>query len=175
MIICKKKILGIEEHNWLYGDIGEFNREIRGETAYGVYENNGLILYDIETGLKPAYYYYRDDYIKYNWSTEKSVNAKIGLKYLHDYYLAYDNERNWYDDYDKSNWLYNSSANEMTIPRFLEHNFYYEYTPWSIADGGNPHTYSFNTKIHPVFYLSSDVKIKEGTDGTKANPYILEI
>ena len=27
----------------------------------------------------------------------------------------------------------------------------------------------------PVFYLTSDVKLKEGTDGTKANPYILDV
>ena len=68
--------------------------------------NNGKTIYNSENA----------------WNDNKE--AKIGLMYLHDYYLAYDNERNWYTDYDTSNWIHfvnnkntTGASEEILIPR----------------------------------------------------------
>ena len=58
--------------------------------------NNGKTIYNSENA----------------WSSNNS--AKIGLMYLHDYYLAYDNARNWYTDYDTSNWMHFVNNNNTT-------------------------------------------------------------
>ena len=50
--------------------------------------NNGITIYNTENA----------------WSD--NTEAKIGLMYLHDYYLAYDSIRNWSSDYDTSNWIH---------------------------------------------------------------------
>ena len=67
--------------------------------------NNGIAIYNTENA----------------WSDE--VPAKIGLMYLHDYYLAYDNNRNWNSDYDTSNWIHfvnnkntTGSSQEVLLP-----------------------------------------------------------
>ena len=67
----------IESHNWKYGNLSKIDTN-----------NNGVKVYEIENAWS--------DYIP----------AKIGLMYLHDYYLAYDSNRNWYNDYDASNWIH---------------------------------------------------------------------
>ena len=103
----------IENHNWMYGTVSSIsNTTLNGKAVYGA-SNNGLILYDIETGAKATEYTIdHDSYdgpcnpinVSMKWSGD--VTAKIGLMYLHDYYLAYDNSKNWYSDYDTSNWIH---------------------------------------------------------------------
>ena len=50
--------------------------------------NNGITIYNTENA----------------WSSY--ITTKIGSMYVHDYYLAYDNNRNWSSDYDTSNWIH---------------------------------------------------------------------
>ena len=77
--------------------------------------NNGLNVYETENA----------------WNDAKE--AKIGLMYVHDYYLAYDNNRNWSSDYDTSNWIHfvnnkntTGVSQELLIPLFG-----YETYEWS--------------------------------------------
>ena len=67
----------IENHNWKYG------RLMIEQT-----NSNGINVYETENAW--------NDYIP----------AKIGLMYLHDYYLAYDSNRNWKTNYDASSWIH---------------------------------------------------------------------
>ena len=146
--------------------------------------NNGLILYDIETGVKPTQHYEQvaeeEIKVKHQWSVEKSVNAKIGLMYLHDYYLAYDNELTWNHMNSVNSWLFisfnnSSSSYEWFITRYgVARGEYYGYgvNTWNSVEAQD---LNLSRVVLPTFYLSSDVKIKEGTDGTKDNPYILDI
>ena len=74
----------VEENEW-YNKIESHNWK------YGEIKdisNNGITIYNTENV----------------WCND--IEAKIGLMYLHDYYLAYDNERNWNSDYDTSNWIH---------------------------------------------------------------------
>ncbi len=175
----------IEKHNWLYGDVanGLEKTTLDGEIIYGS-TNNGLIIYDIETGVKPTrtYDYQQQKYVKHQWSAEKSIDAKIGLMYLHDYYLAYDNERNWRLNYDTNNWIFvdnnNNTASvsyEWTISRVGYQNEG-NGTAWSIHLNGQVVSNGFGTRpiVRPTFYLTTDNKIKNGI-GIIDDPFILDV
>ncbi len=173
----------IENHNWMYGDVdGTVSYAIiDGETVYGV-RNNGLILYEIESGIKPTRRYEKIDgnwqYVKHQWSSDKSVYAKIGLMYLHDYSLAYDIERNWYNDYDANNWLFINNNKTTTDWLITNQGGYSDGRrhAWIICDNGWIDQYTLTTRstIRPTFYLSSTIKIASGS-GTISDPYILNL
>ena len=177
----------IEKHNWLYGDIDYTisNTMLDGEMVYGA-QNNGLVLYDIETGVKPVQHYEQIDgsyeLVKYQWSEEKNADAKIGLMYLNEYSLAYDNERNLYNDYDTSNWLFvdnNNNTTGLSIEWLISRrgpNSNGFYTAWNVLSDGTiqPNALNASYVVRPVFYLSPTIRIKNGI-GTKTNPFILEI
>ena len=64
----------IEKHKWLYGNVAAdvSSTSLNNEKVYGN-QNNGLIIYDIETGVKPTqtYDYLSKKIIRYQWSKEK--------------------------------------------------------------------------------------------------------
>lgn len=171
----------IENHKWLYGDVADISNEvIENETVYGV-QNNGLILYDIETGKKFTKILDSENKnVKYQWSADKSVDAKIGLMYIHDYYLAYDNERNWQNDYDTSNWIYFKNNNNSTgissewlISRIGNWSGD-AYADWRVIWTGQVTYYNLDNvvSVRPTFYLIPTIKIINGS-GKINDPYIL--
>ena len=108
----------IEYHNWKYGELSGTDTS-----------NNGLKVYEIENV----------------WSAD--VPAKIGLMYLHDYYLAYDNNRNWNSDYDSSNWIHfinnkntTGASQELTIAFAGKHD-----TSASACDSPSPDGPSYSS------------------------------
>ena len=139
--------------------------------------------------MKPTQHYEQINnswkHVKHQWNAEKSVNAKIGLMYLHDYYLAYSNERNWRDDYDTSNWIHMNNNTmgsyfEWVISRYgtrNEETIGWINSAWLLAENGHV-TYgyglNFNAIIRPTFYILSTTKIASGM-GTITDPYILNI
>ncbi len=181
----------IADHKWMYGDTNTTDHSI-------LY--NGDAMYGIETGKTSTTRYWPDEGQEtcssanpctekdYTWSKNKMVNAKIGLMYVHDVDYAYTdgnpgsatNVKNSWIHFQKDGYCPESINYEWLITRFPIMNsnvpyvygrFVYEYgflsqTSMSLYGIGN---------ARPVFYLSSDVKIKEGIDGTKDNPYILDI
>ena len=175
----------IESRDWTYGDIDYSISSIfpDGETIYGL-RNNGQIIYDIEIGLKSTQHLEKNgdnlEYIKTNWK-DKKVNAKIGLMYLHDYYLAYDNETIWYGKYDANNWILFVNNKDTT-------NYNRE---WIISSEGatkgiTVHQYFIYSDGHidstepniihvtrPTFYLSNDIQITGS--GEIDNPYLINI
>ena len=100
----------------------------------------------------------------------ETVNAKIGLMYLHDYAYSLATP-----EYSSSSWLYlrNNDSNppdgwELIITLWDNLN------PWYISGtpdytyGGMGYTYA----IRPVFYLTTSQTIASGS-GTITDPYIL--
>ena len=113
-------------------------------------EGNGETIYEIEQG----------------W--EDFVENKVGLMYLSDYYLAYDNERDWKKTYDFSNWLYNGD-----MAWLLDHG---EVVPYYIVKySGSVNAFSgylgYREQIRPVFYIDSSINLS-GV-GLVNDPYII--
>lgn len=111
--------------------------------------------------------------------SQKKVNAKIGLMYLHDYYYGLSGENNCSSSgpYStcKTSWIHlsHNSANggngiEWTILRYNTNH------AWYVSSYGDMNYYSvtYTSSVRPVFYLTSTQAIKSG-DGKIGNPYIL--
>ena len=177
----------VADHDWMYGDSAyNENINLNGEILYGLadIQTNGLIVYDIETGLKPTIIYdiQKNELIRYQWSKEKSIPAKIGLMYLHDYYLAYDNIRNWQSDYDTTNWLYkdNNKMNDVIGEWHMTRRGASEgqgYSVYDLRTGGIFNSCFLQTGLdiatRPVFYLKNDIQISG--KGAIDNPYLINI
>ncbi len=119
--------------------------------------------------------------------TGKSVQAaaKIGLMYVYDYGFA-SAKQNWNkkmsscvndmcynsDANRQNNWLYNAVL-EWTISRELAGSGLAIYTGWDNGAIGRNGVRSFIYGIRPVFYLNSDVKIKDEQiyNGSKLKPF----
>ncbi len=175
----------ISQYNWMYGYIIPYvNGNIDDTTVYGML-NNGNIVYQIETGQLPTLANGNSDVIKYQWTNY--VPAKIGLMYLHDYFLAYDNNKYWYgysstssvptEDY---NWLFTGNNNtiaqeEWMISTYGPNNDFGN-SAWFVATHGNP---TINDKaliststVRPVFYLTNNIKITGF--GSENNPFLIK-
>ncbi len=175
----------IDYHNWLYGDINHMaNKELNGETVYGAF-NNGLIVYEIETGLKPTQHfeYINNEWkmVKHQWSQDKKVKAKIRLMYIHDDTLAYDNiigglwtdnPNNWINLKNSTNttssereWLLTNLGKVSDSANYLHH--YMVYSEGRI-DTTEP---SWLARVRPTFYLVNTIQLSG--KGTIDNPYII--
>ncbi len=178
----------IADHEWMYGDTNV-------TTSTVIY--NGKNMYDIGTGQTETTHYAQNpegsttvEQQPYTWS--EKVKAKISLMYMHDVAYAYydgtqENTRGNPGSYTNvaKSWIFHQKDGYNTSPT-------YEWlsTRWGVVDAGGVSvdaryvnyegglgcaTFLNGGGVRPVFYLSSDVKIKEGTDGTKENPYILDV
>ena len=161
----------INDHQWMYGDVFSVNND----GAYSA-DGDGITLYKLETGQLPTHHLVNNSWVKYSWN--QNTDAKIGIMYLHDYYLAYDNDRNWYKNYDKTNWILlenndTDGQNESLIPR----DGYVagaSYLLWRISTTGQVNNYkSLNDvyAVRPVFYISKDVVLTG--QGNEDNPYMI--
>ncbi len=175
----------IADHEWMYGDT--FTNSLY----------NGKNMYDIETGQTETGHYAQNpegsttvERQPYTWS--EKVKAKISLMYIHDVVYAYydgsqENTRGNPGSYTNvaNSWIhfqkdgYNASPSEEWLS-----------TRWGV--GGTYTTYVDARSVgytgginsgdeltrgygaRPVFYLSLTAKIASG-DGTKSDPFILEI
>lgn len=111
-----------------------------------------------------------------------TVNAKVGLIYLHDYYygLSGGNNCSLSGQYStcKTSWIFlfqaqnDSSApntsNEWIISRYSTNR------AWFVTSNGYMSYYSmtYAYSVRPVFYLTSSQEIKEGSGGLD-DPYVL--
>ena len=176
----------IEEHNWMYGDTiaSTYNSD-----AY-----SGNYMYAIETGKAATTRYWPDEghetcssdslcTIKpYTWT--KSMPAKIGLMYVHDIDYAYTGGNPSSFENVKNSWIhfqkdgYNSSpTSEWLITHLGPANVTNPSADaWRITNEGKLGNLNHGTAfgIRPTFYLSSEIKIASG-EGTKSNPYIIEV
>ena len=173
----------IADHNWMYGDTNEYI--YNGDAMYGIETgkvSTKRIWPDEEHGQTTC----SDDSLctekPYTWS-KRTDATKIGLMYMHDIDYAYTDGNPGNKDNIKISWIhfqkdgYNTSKDyEWLIPRFgvyIGRNS--PITAWDTSDGGylgGSNTLRISAGVRPVFYLSSEAKIKDG-DGTKENPYIL--
>ncbi len=161
----------ISSHNWGYGTVPAED--------YGI---------DVSTTSLQAYQHEKNLLIY-------TLNAKIGLMYISDYYLSGgDNQKclssssSSNDDYVecKKSWLHlynNDSASLSTTNEEPPTNaewtmtvLQYNYT-WTCnvqgSCGGGARGYTGQYSTRPVFYLKSDVKIIDG-DGSMKKPYIIK-
>ncbi len=95
-----------------------------------------------------------------------SVNAKIGLVYLHDYYYALGGDINCKITNCNSNWMFNKTEyyGKMWTPiRYADNG------AWTTTGGD---AVSTSRCVRPVFFLRATERIASGS-GTITDPYIL--
>jgi len=149
----------IATQDWYYGDT----------TSDGSY--TGTTIYPIENPFGES--------IASNRFT-KTVSAKIGVWYIHDYYYAYaSGGAPGSASNAKTTWIHlsNNDASapfdsEWTMSRYGKASGVF-YTAWAVRSGGSfSKDYYFYgaLSIRPVFYLTSDVEIIGGA-GTIDDPF----
>ena len=116
-----------------------------------------------------------------------TVNAKIGLMYIYDYYYAngWDGTQNYAEEgetpvrYGTDGWIHRSHT-DGNVPNNWEwllsrYGLYSDghYNAWAVAPSGSSSIYWLNNtySVRPVFYLVSDVNIIG--EGTINSPYII--
>jgi len=139
----------IDLSEWKYGDIED-------EDA----NQSGLEVYEVENG----------------WTD--TVMAKVGLLYIHDYFLAMSNTVNCHWDADEKTVCINSwISREGAIMDRYGFDLYYGGTTnmiWYITNKGyiNEVIATMDTKISPVFNLISSAQYKSGL-GTEDDPILI--
>ncbi len=140
------------------------NRIANVDWLYGEVSNgnvSALEIYNIETNLN------------------YSVNAKIGLMYLHDYYYGLEGGNNCTSSGAyrtcKNSWIH-LTKNDTSAPYnyewiILRRN---SYEAWCVNSGGDVGslTMTYTHSVRPVFYLQASERIASGS-GTLTDPYIL--
>ena len=114
------------------------------------------------------------------WTT--TTGARIGMLYLHDYYLANDNSTNFYTTENTTNWLNINNNDLAPVSSYERIMSRYTYSTtntinygWAINSSTGKVVSSYVTgvySIRPVFYINFDEILKGGT-GTESNPYML--
>lgn len=163
--------------------------------------NANYISSDWENKIATTNWKYGDttsiNYTAYNmYSIEnkfsKSVSAKIGLMYLHDYYYAYQSgglncSQNGSYSLCKNSWIHKSNCAPNVDTGFIDEASF-EFTMirhggadslngvsiWKIGEDGvvETNTSSVVSENRPVFYLKSTVNYVSGT-GTASDPFII--
>lgn len=173
----------ISTHQWLYGDTTS-NGSYNGDNLYGIESGKEYTTHSECSANCTISSNWKN--VQYKWidNDQITINAKIGLMYLHDYYYAYRtneedagipgtaNALNSWIFFQKDN--YNvSNDNEWLVSRYGKTSSYFY--AWNITSRGTVNGSSMNNLrgIRPVFYLKSSITIKDG-DGSGDNPYIIE-
>ena len=175
----------INEHNWIYGDIGV---NANGKTGALGPSTPASTLLLIETGKAPAYYYNGSAWSTYYWNSQTDiVPSKIGLMYLHDYYYSYQgsDSTNCFSSSAgcKNSWLHINNNGKATnaeekSERVMTWSGLYSngnsLALWINSTGniGNSDGLVGYKAVRPVFYLSSSVKLVGS--GTVSDPYIVQ-
>ena len=189
----------IADHNWMYGDTNNTTSSViyNGDAMYGIETGKTATKRywpdeETQTTCSSSSQCTLKDY---TWS-KRTDATKIGLMYMHDVAYAYANcgsgeciERGNPGNRDnvKNSWIHFQKDGYNTSPS-------YEWliTRYGVWGGSSPDVFARFVRYdgslgnsrglnapydgaRPVFYLSPDVKLKEGTDGTKDNPYILDV
>ncbi len=145
----------VELRDWKYGTLSTTN-----------VDQNGIGVYDIENAFT------------------STVNAKIGLMYVHDYYLAYNNTENfWWTE--AKGWIHidnNDSAPPSSMEWLMTYHGYgtntsgtTAYYSWYVMDTGavgRRGQHYDQLSVRPVFYLNADEQVVDGS-GTSSDPYML--
>ncbi len=109
---------------------------------------------------------------------------KIALPYVHDYlYSIVNNDNNCKSTGSCLSWMtYSNSYKTMTSCGYRSNSripcglYYVDKSGNMNSNNSIPEQYySDSLVVRPVFYLTPDIILKEGTIGTKDNPYILDI
>ncbi len=163
----------IVKKDWMYGDIDLAN------TSSDLYDGNKM--YNVETGGGPTTHCEKNESNNnctqqpYTW--ENTVNAYIGLQYIHDYLYAYPggNPKNY--EAAKRSWIniiHNDSSKslEWLISRW-GYNSSGIYTARIVDSNGYVSTNILASKsaVRPVFYLSNTVSLSG--EGTLETPYTI--
>ena len=132
--------------------------------------------------------YYNNPAINCNGGEWTNPVAKIGLMYASDYQMSLGSSAlaltgntsanqatlntGWMhqsnNDTTKSIWEWTLSRSGADISGY--------FNAWNVNDGGNVNYRYVHAEgaVRPVFYLTSDVKITSGGDGSLDNPFIIE-
>ncbi len=167
----------IEDHLWLYGDIG-------GEDG----ENNALVfqsaksVYDIEIGREQSW---SGDLVYYGYPIDRwtdVVETKIGLIYLSDFIYAHSGndlatcqsgmgcDRGWMQSSNSGE--LNPERYEWTMTRFGVYNRRTAAWATMTYDPGLTSVRSDMMCARPTFYLLSGFSVARG-QGTSLDPFII--
>ncbi len=195
----------IKEFRWMYGDI-----------LYQEVLKNGEELYEINIGKKKTTWHQKEDatsvegslnskgqeikctttthgvvgtrvcYSVQNDYWTKYIDAKIGLMYLYDYYLSFNNTT-YCSGGCKDSWIHLSHNDEKAMSdetgtlsyewTMFRQGYYISwgtFTAYHIAPEGTYGLPSFgwNNSVRPVFYLNNNIKLTG--EGTLENPFQIE-
>ena len=111
-----------------------------------------------------------------------SVTAKVGLMYMHDFFLAYPGGNPQTGSYAINAWVHLSKNGTAGIEALLDRAGYHGgdrvYINWTISKTSlGSCDLNANNYIRPVFYLDKSIKIlnlSDNTAGTSSNPYLIE-
>jgi len=114
-----------------------------------------------------------------DYENNATGTATIGILSLSDYYLAYNGDRNWYNDYDLTNWISGYHNNNATHEWTMTYYGIYSTAarPWLVSNsyGGTNLQGTINAyTIRPTFYLKPEVMYVKG-DGTSSDPFIVSM
>ncbi len=165
---------------WMYGDTNTEDNAIR---------YIGDKIYAVETGKEETTHGVKSDnaegYISEPYLWNKSIEAFIGLQYLHDYIYAYPGGSPGENSIASNAWIH-LSHNEVNHPTNSHANYFgYE---WTMTRAGfsanyymaryinmagviflNPYKYTF--AVRPVFYLSNAIELSG--QGSLDDPFVL--
>ncbi len=117
-------------------------------------------------------------------SNFQTINAKIGLMSLSDYYYAYNGANSNCSSSCSTNWMFiknnentdlNSNVYEWTIQNYGYDSAIDAYCAWTVKREGDAYSYmSYNGGflVRPVFYLSPETLISSSS-GTSSDPIII--
>ncbi len=176
-------------HDWLYGDIQETEDYYDANKIYDIEKGKANVLwYNCQNECTNINNWHQEEY---KWNS--SVNAKIGLMYIHDYLYAYktneedagkpNNEGNaklsWiYLEKEGTDW---STKAEWTMTRRgidIFETYQGGFSAWFISFVGSI-AFSWNWYgnvneshyVRPVFYISSNLNING--NGTSIEPFTI--
>ncbi len=161
--------------NWTWSAVNTQTNSNSGPNYYNSLTPSQIYLHEMNRSTKTS--------TVGEWTTP---SAKISLMYASDYTLslgssslALTGSTSANKETLKTGWMHQSNNDttkhiyEWTLARYgdVGSSFY----AWRVDDAGgvNYSIVTFPTGVRPVFYLTSDVKITSGGDGSLENPYII--
>ena len=142
---------------------------------------NGLEVYKIESGIVESQWL-DENSISRTGKWDKSIESKVGLMYLHDYYLSLDNETICVIESNlkgncKKSWLFEKDVHINYAEWLMTNNAYYnDYylmgaTCIYASAESHFHVVDYAMSLRPVIFISEKILIS-GT-GKKDNPYLI--
>lgn len=166
----------IKSYDWYYGDT--FND--------GSFDSDTI--YKIENGLIPTTHVWpmlgeeKPNFTKHPVTWSDTINAKIGLQYIHDYFYAAIDGKPINAENAKKSWIFGENTGNINSREWLLTRWganlisYIDVTAATIQTDGslsnNTNHLSAQNTVRPVFYINENIRLQGS--GAIDNPYIIK-